>query len=99
MLESNEIGRKLLTSSLDPFLKIGMVFDILRKSGNVPVENDKLKRSASGLDISSFKRYIISFGMRLGPYAFPTSIDAIINLISTSSQGYRAMEFVSSSGR
>jgi len=37
-------------------LKIGIVFDIFSKSGNVPVENDKLKRRASGLDMSSLRR-------------------------------------------
>ena len=38
-LESRDIGLELLTSSLEPFLNIGMVFAILRRSGWSPVEN------------------------------------------------------------
>ena len=71
---------------------MGIVFDILSKSGNVPVDKDKLKRRASGLAMSSLRRCNKWLGMLLDPHAFPTLKDKIIVLISASSQRWSAIE-------
>ena len=58
MLESNEIGRKLLISRLEPlFLKIGITLTILSDEGKTPVSNvrliidDKIFARLSGISL------------------------------------------------
>ena len=78
---------------------MGIVFHIFSKSGNVPVDKDKLKRRASGLDMSSLRRCNRWLGMLLGPHTFPKSKKEIIVLISASSQRWSAIEFGFDCGR
>ena len=78
---------------------MGIVFEILRRSGKTPDEKDRLKRRARGLAKSFFRRSSKSFGILLGPQAFPTSNDDIINSISFSSQGWIAIELGIGSGK
>ena len=46
--DSVEIGRKFVESVISPPLSTGVIFDILRRFGIIPCENDKLKSLIKG---------------------------------------------------
>ena len=83
----------------DPFLKTGITFAILSRSGCAPDVKERLMRSHKGLEIKFFIHWRIVVGMLYGPEALFLFNWQMIFWISSSSTGVKTNEFVNGEGR
>ena len=67
---------------------------ILRTDGNIHDEKERLKRSASGLDISCFRRIKMLLGTIYGPTDLFLSRDDMMSAISSLLVGWIKNEFL-----
>ena len=74
-------------SSLEPFLKIAVVFANFRRLGCLPVVKDRLKFTSKCELIISTNKCSTKTGILLGPYDFEDFSDKIRALISSLEQG------------
>jgi hypothetical protein len=70
------------TSSGDPFLKIGVTIDTLRRDGKIPVLNERFIMLPRGVEISNLRSFKILMGILLGPLAFFIRKDEMQFIIS-----------------
>ena len=67
MLDSKGIDLKFEHSNSEPFLYIGIILLIFKIEGNIPEENDWLKKIASWSYTALFNSFRILVGILLGP--------------------------------